>query len=125
MTNLKVLQVHLNMLHLKYQKKNMTIGVTYGLQVYVCMYFCVVNHRFLVKKMRKYFKKISEAKQDFHHSEFKEVSQEAKNLINRILKKNPNERPTLEEILEDPWFKTKSSGNEIIINNEVLSRLKK
>merc|ERR1712000_789859 len=70
------------------------------------------------------FRSINRGTFDFHQKEWNNVSNEAKNLIKRILKINPKDRPSLEEILEDKWFKIKAT-EKIEIDSEVLSRLRK
>jgi len=42
---------------------------------------------------------------DFPDPEWKEVSEEAKNFIRKILVLNPEERYTAEQCLNDPWIK--------------------
>lgn len=42
----------------------------------------------------------------FFHRSFEKVSSEGKNLIKKILTKNPQKRPSAEEVLEQSWFKT-------------------
>lgn len=42
----------------------------------------------------------------FAHSEFDQVSEQAKNFIKRLLVLNPAERPTAQEALQDPWILT-------------------
>jgi calcium-dependent protein kinase len=57
--------------------------------------------------------------------QFKEVSNEAKNLIKKMLEYNPEKRPSAKEALNDPWFKSvikKDAGN---INKEVMENLRK
>lgn len=41
------------------------------------------------------------------------MSSEAKDLIQRLLKKNPKERPTLNEVMEHPFMK-KRNRNDIV-----------
>jgi len=37
------------------------------------------------------------------------ISQECKNLILRLVRNDPNQRPTAKEALQDPWFTMKSN----------------
>jgi len=50
------------------------------------------------------YKRIMNASFHFRHKEFEMVSEEGKNLIRRLLVVDPNQRPTAEEALKDPWF---------------------
>ena len=51
------------------------------------------------------FSKIKKGKIDVDSSEWADISEEAKNLVKRMLYLNESKRPTAEEILADPWFK--------------------
>jgi len=53
----------------------------------------------------------------FHHEEFKNVSEDAKTLIRKILKKDPNERIKLEDVLQDKWMLSGSKQMEVNLNN--------
>lgn len=50
-------------------------------------------------------KKVSTGKYDFKASEWDLVSDQAQNLIKRMLEFNPQDRCSAEEALKDPWFK--------------------
>lgn len=91
----------------------------------VCMYVFLSGFPpFPGKNDSEIYDKICKGKFTFHQKEWESVSNDAKNLIKKILKVDPNERPSIEEILDDPWFKNKTIGNEIIINEDVVNKLK-
>lgn len=48
--------------------------------------------------------KIKTTKYDFEDDSFTSVSNEAKDLISKLLNKNAKKRYTAEEALEHPWF---------------------
>ena len=60
------------------------------------------NFPFRAKKEEKLFKLINEAKLNFPPNVV--ISDEAKNLINKMIVINPSKRISLEDILIDPWF---------------------
>ncbi|KAJ7721113.1 CAMK/CAMK1 protein kinase [Mycena metata] len=53
-----------------------------------------------------------EAKIEFHAKYWKNVSEEAKTFIKRLLSVDPEERPTAEEALKDPWLTTHDASEE-------------
>ncbi|KAJ6551840.1 kinase-like domain-containing protein [Mycena capillaripes] len=53
-----------------------------------------------------------EAKIEFHTKYWKNVSDEAKNFIKRLLSLDPAERPTAEAALSDPWLTTHEPSTE-------------
>lgn len=50
------------------------------------------------------FQRIRDAGYHFEHEEFQQVSEEAKDLISRLLVTNPLDRLTASEALQHPWF---------------------
>lgn len=48
--------------------------------------------------------RIKNAVFDFHHNCWQEVSEEAKDLIRKLLVSNPNERLDIERALKHPWL---------------------
>jgi len=48
--------------------------------------------------------KISTGEFDFPEEEWGDISQEAKQLIKKMLQKDPKKRPSAMEILRDLWF---------------------
>eukprot|EP01091_Cochliopodium_minus_P015729 TRINITY_DN5687_c0_g1_i2.p1 TRINITY_DN5687_c0_g1~~TRINITY_DN5687_c0_g1_i2.p1 ORF type:complete len:344 (-),score=142.78 TRINITY_DN5687_c0_g1_i2:32-1063(-) len=52
------------------------------------------------------------AKLEFENARWKKVSQDAKELIKKILRFNPTERPTTQEILDDVWLKDVQLPND-------------
>jgi serine/threonine protein kinase len=51
------------------------------------------------------FDLIDDAKLSFHHEEFKKVSEEAKDLISKMIVKKPSKRISCKTALAHPWFK--------------------
>jgi serine/threonine protein kinase len=47
----------------------------------------------------------------------KSVPQGARDLMTKILKKNPADRPTFEDVLKDPWFESAKHVDETNLNN--------
>jgi len=71
------------------------------------------------------FEKIKNAPLTFIGDNWDNISSEAKTLLLKILQKIPFDRPTLEEILNDDWFKLNSKCMNINNHNlEILNRLK-
>ena len=56
------------------------------------------------------FEKISEGRFDFHHREWKKVSDDAKDLIRRLLTVDPKKRIKCGDALKHPWFKNAGEG---------------
>jgi calcium-dependent protein kinase len=61
----------------------------------------------------------------FDMIEFEQVSDSAKNLIQKMLTSNPNQRISISEAINDEWFNTVISKKEILLDPNVLSNLKK
>ncbi|KAJ2915800.1 hypothetical protein MD484_g4617, partial [Candolleomyces efflorescens] len=55
-------------------------------------------------------KETTEAKLEFHERYWKNVSEQGKNFIRSLLVANPQERPTAQEALRDPWLTTHSAS---------------
>jgi len=51
----------------------------------------------------------------FEGEEWDVVSSDVKNLIHQCLNLNPDSRPTVEQILDHPWFSTSTSKDKISI----------
>lgn len=64
----------------------------------------------------------------FNHNEFKIVSPECKDLITKLLSRNPKKRLSGQQALQHPWFKLKDtstgSRGETKIDSAVLDRLR-
>jgi len=65
------------------------------------------------------FKKIMDVKYDFDDPSWDEVSEDAKNLIRHLLIKDPKERHTAKQCLDDPWVKGTTASNKILQLNEL------
>jgi len=65
------------------------------------------------------FKKIMDVKYDFEDPSWDEVSDHAKTLIRSLLKKDPNERLTAKQCLDDPWVQGNCSSKKTITVTEV------
>lgn len=72
-------------------------------------------------------KMISQGVVDMHNTVWSAISTEAKNLIIRMLKKDPKDRPTAEDVLSDPWLVsyTRSTIDDNPICQEALVNLGK
>jgi calcium-dependent protein kinase len=51
-------------------------------------------------------------KYTFAHTEFDQVSEQAKNFIKRLLVLDPGERPSAQEALQDPWIRMKLEATD-------------
>lgn len=60
---------------------------------------------------------------DFPEKEWSSVSVEAMNLINRLLHKDPSQRPSAEEVLSNPWFASYLLSNTRKINLKSIENL--
>jgi len=75
----------------------------------VCLYISLCGYApFYTSSggQKELFNIIQSGKFHFNHDEFKSVSNEAKNLIKKMLVIDPKYRPSIEDIIEDDWFKT-------------------
>jgi calcium-dependent protein kinase len=60
----------------------------------------------------------------FPHEDWKTVSNQAKYLIQNMLKKDTKLRYTAEQCLEDPWFKILETGETLDLDRTIVKRLK-
>ncbi|KAJ7457229.1 CAMK/CAMK1 protein kinase [Mycena galericulata] len=67
---------------------------------------------FRAEDAKQLMKETMEAKIEFHTKYWKNVSDEAKNFIKRLLNIDPAERPTAEAALADPWLTTHEPSTE-------------
>lgn len=65
------------------------------------------------------FKKIMDVKYDFDDPSWDEVSEDAKNLIRNLLKKEPKDRYSAKQCLDDPWVQGNASSKKTITVTEV------
>lgn len=70
------------------------------------------------------FQDIRRAQVEFDEAEWGPVSQNAKDFIKSIFKKDPTKRPTASELLQDPWFKDNKSAQNCDLGGSV-AKLKK
>lgn len=54
---------------------------------------------------------------DFSSDEFKSVSEECKDLIRNLLKKDKNERFNVQQALDHPWFANSHKNNHVILES--------
>jgi len=75
---------------------------------------------------KEIFEKIKKGKFDFNKEAFKNVSNEAKELIKSMLKLKPEDRPKASTLLDDPWFKILNDKGTVCHKNllENLNSLK-
>lgn len=82
---------------------------------------------FLGKNDKEITERAATAKLEFSQNAWEQVSAQAKNLITKMLSKEPDDRPTAAECLTDQWFHQlrtkmgmeayKKSENEAILKN--------
>jgi len=65
------------------------------------------------------FKKIMDVKYDFDDASWDEVSDDAKNLIRHLLVKDPKERYTAKQCLEDPWVQGVNVSDKMLSVKEI------
>jgi len=65
------------------------------------------------------FKKIMDVKYDFDDASWDEVSDDAKNLIRHLLVKDPKERYTAKQCLEDPWVQGIGVSDKMLSVKEI------
>ena len=85
------------------------------------------NLPFYAEEDDEVYKKVLKGKYVFPEKEWKEVSDEAKKLIKKMLEKNPRKRITALNALKDEWFninKEKIKGNKVLAKS-VLQNMKK
>ncbi|CAG9331053.1 unnamed protein product [Blepharisma stoltei] len=71
------------------------------------------------KSEQSLYKKIQEKPVSFDFSVWDGISKEAKDLIKWMLKKNPSNRPTIDEVFENNWIKQRA--NNSIKDNPIVS----
>ena len=77
------------------------------------------NLPFYAEEDDEVYKKVLKGKYVFPEKEWKDVSDEAKKLIKKMLEKNPRKRITSLNALKDEWFninKEKIKGNKVLEN---------
>jgi len=76
------------------------------------------DHKEIIKNVMK--KELT-----FHHDEFKAVSDQAKSLITKFLKKDPNERIKLEDAIKDSWFdqKIQEIKVDLTAHKEIVNKI--
>ncbi|CAD8175812.1 unnamed protein product [Paramecium octaurelia] len=67
-------------------------------------------------------KKIQKGTFEFNDTEWRSISQEAKDLITKMLKFDPQQRITAQQALQDPWIQSKAPSNPVQPN--ALNNLK-
>jgi calcium-dependent protein kinase len=73
---------------------------------------------FYGKNEKEIFKKIIEGNFTFRHKIWNKISNEAKNLVLKLLQVNPNKRLSAKEALEDIWFKKNINMNSLENNKK-------
>ena len=71
------------------------------------------------------FKKIMDVKYDFDDPSWDDVSEDAKNLIRQLLVKDPKERYTAAQCLDDPWVKGTTASDKIMQTKDQLEKYNK
>ncbi|KAH1048703.1 hypothetical protein J1N35_039487 [Gossypium stocksii] len=70
------------------------------------------------------FDAISEGKLDFESQPWPSISESAKDLVRKMLTKDPKKRLTSAQVLEHPWMREDGEASDKPIGSAVLSRLK-
>lgn len=72
------------------------------------------------------YEKIKHEDPDFAHPRWLKVSKEAKQLVKSLLDKNPNKRPSCEDIINSPWIHAFTKGKYSMdeFDKEILMHLK-
>jgi calcium/calmodulin-dependent protein kinase I len=71
----------------------------------VMLYIMLSGHMpFSSKKQHELVEKIVQGKYNLSHKEFRSVSSEGKDLINKMLVVDPKVRLTAAQVLKHPWF---------------------
>ncbi|KAB2060390.1 Calcium-dependent protein kinase 21 [Gossypium arboreum] len=70
------------------------------------------------------FDAISEGKLDFESLPWPSISESAKDLVRKMLTKDPKKRLTSAQVLEHPWMREDGEASDKPIGSAVLSRLK-
>ena len=65
------------------------------------------------------FRKIMDVKYDFDDAVWDEVSDEAKNLIRHLLVKDPKERYTAKQCMDDPWVRGEGVSDKLLSVKEI------
>lgn len=84
----------------------------------LCYEFLVGKPPFETSTYQETYKRISRV--EFTFPDF--VPEGARDLISRLLKHNPSQRPTLKEVLEHPWIMANSSKTSNSQNKESTSK---
>jgi calcium-dependent protein kinase len=60
----------------------------------------------------------------FELQEFKQISDHAKRLISKMLLFNPKQRVSIQDALNDSWFKIVNNKKEVVLNKGIMSNMK-
>lgn len=77
---------------------------------------------FYEENTAKLFETIMSASYDFPSPYWDDISEDAKNLIRRLLVVNPAERLTAEQVLQDNWIKTASSTRKLTNTLDIMKK---
>ena len=88
------------------------------------IYYYAVHPPFYGKNEKEIFKKILDGNFTFRHKAWNKISNEAKNLVLKLLLVNPDKRISAKEALEDVWFKKNMSLNLNPIENKNSNNFK-
>ena len=91
----------------------MPLTVNYCLVVHVLCLWCTGDD------MDKMFEQIKAGKYEFRMPQWKNVSEEAKKVVSRMLVVNPDRRATIDELLRDPWLASKHKEGEANLKGNI------
>lgn len=84
---------------------------------------------FLGKTNEELFQQIKTKELNFYDSKYNKISPELKNLLTKILNRDPSKRPTINSILQSPWFNsTVMEYNQQwkpLLTKQILNRLRR
>ena len=79
---------------------------------------------FYGKNEKEIFRKILDGNFTFRHKIWNKISNEAKNLVLKLLQVNPTKRISAKEALEDVWFQKNFNLNNTLISNQNINNYK-
>jgi len=89
-----------------------------GVLLYVILSGC---SPFCADEEEQLLKQVAQAKYEFFENEWKGVSEEARNLISRLLVVDPDKRMTMAQLFEHPWLEEAVAKQRLEINTKLAN----